>query len=93
MGYYVIKVNFCKYRNKKIFLRLTDADSLGHPYRYVEIANTALIHLHDYNMEMNSRKTGFIKEAVAKFLITIDRAAWGLKEGDDRKKINHPGMQ
>jgi len=79
---YIIKVNFCKYRNKKLFLRLADPYSRGLRYKYVEIANTSLIHLHDYSMEINARSTNKIIESVAKFLITIDCAAWGLKEED-----------
>jgi hypothetical protein len=81
-GNYIIKVNFCKYRNKKLFLRLNDPYSRGIRYKYVEIPNTALIHLHDYNMEINARATNTIKEAVSKSLITIDCAAWGLKAED-----------
>ena len=79
---YIIKVNFCKYKNKKLFLRLTDPDSPELHYRYVEIANMALIHLHDYNMEINARSTNKVKEAVSKFLVTMDCAAWGLKAED-----------
>jgi hypothetical protein len=83
-GYYIIKVNFCKYRNKKIFLRFTDTGSKKLRYRYVEIANSSLIHLHDYNMEITARKTDLIKEAIAKYLITIDCASLGLKEENCR---------
>ena len=81
-GNYIIKINFCKYRNKKLFLRIADSHSPDPGYKYVEIANTALIHLHDYSIEINHRETNRIKEAVAKSLITIDCAAWGLKAED-----------
>jgi hypothetical protein len=81
-GYYVIKVNFCKYKNKKLFLRLTGGDSSGFLYKYVEVAGAALIHLHDYSLEINGRKTGAIREAAKGAIVEMTCEKWMLREAD-----------
>jgi hypothetical protein len=81
-GYYVVKVNFCKYQHKKLFLRFTDPYSSVLRYRYGEIDSSALFHLHSYSADINARRTDKIREAVKSFIFTVDCEKWLLRKED-----------
>ncbi len=83
-GYYVARINYCKYRNKKIYLRLADPYSQRPAYRYLEINSTAIIHLHDHNNNIRYRQTATIKEAIREAVLVMSCDKWMLRKEDCR---------
>lgn len=81
-GYYVVKINFCKFYKKKLFLRFTDPYSRGLRYRYIEIDSSGLFHLHSYSTDMNARRTDKIREAIKNFIVVMTCEKWMLRKED-----------
>lgn len=80
-GSYVIKFNFCKYQDKKLYLRYSDPYSAS-LYHYVEIPQNIRIHLHDYNNQLRARKTEEIQDSLKTSVLTISCDEWKLKKQD-----------
>lgn len=78
-GFYMVKVNYCKYKNEKLFLRFTDPKTSDPEYHYLEIKSSALFHLHDYNREINQRQTTEIKKAIQPFVFIVNENEWDLQ--------------
>lgn len=81
-GGYIVKYNFCKYREKKLYLRFEDAYTRGVTFRYIEIPENLRMHLHDYNNELTGRKTKELKKMTQPFVLNITCTQWGLREKD-----------
>jgi hypothetical protein len=78
-GYYMVKTNFCKYKGRKLFLQFTEPGKPGLKYHYLEIKPASLFHLHDFNREINERKTAEIKKAVLPFIFIVNEKDLGLQ--------------
>jgi hypothetical protein len=81
-GYYVIKINYCGFSKKNVFLRLNNPSSNGTLYNYIEIPASAFIHLHDYNMEIRGGKSETIREGVKGAIINMNCEKWMLPKED-----------
>ena len=79
-GYYVVKYNYCEYRDKKMYLRYADPSSKV--YHYIEIPGSIRIHLHDYNNQLRERKTEEIKNDLKASVLWLNCEEWGLKKQD-----------
>lgn len=71
-GYYVIRVNFCTYRNQPLYIRFTITDGSKPKYQYVAVAAASLIDLHNLFPLIIHKKTELILPKIAPFIITID---------------------
>src|SRR4029078_2084383 len=80
-GLYIVKYNFCEYKDKKLYLRYSDPSSQSNPYRYIEIPGNIRIHLHDYNSQMRERKTEEIRND-----LEASVCVWKWKECNLEKK-------
>jgi hypothetical protein len=81
-GKYIVKYNFCKYQDKKLYLRYLDPYTRGLTYHYIEIVPENRIHLHDYSVQINKRETDNIKNSIKAFIMTVNCDKWGLREND-----------
>jgi hypothetical protein len=81
-GAYIVKFNFCKYQDKKLYLRYSEPYSSSGSYHYIEIPQDIRIHLHDYNNQLRERKTEDIQDALKTSILTISCAEWSLKKQD-----------
>jgi len=69
-GRYIVKFNFCKYRDKKIYIRYRDVHTRNLQYHYIEIPADKRIHLHDYNDLLRQEKTAELKKLTQPFVLT-----------------------
>ena len=60
-GNYIVKYNYCKYRDKKLYLRYRDVHTRNLVYHYIEISASQRIHLHNYNNLLRDEKTEVLK--------------------------------
>ena len=81
-GHYIIKYNFCEYRDKKLYLRYSDPSSKSKIYHYIEIPGNIRVHLHDYNSELRERKTEEIKNDLKTSMLVLNCQEWNLKKQD-----------
>ncbi len=81
-GSYMVKYNFCEYRDKKLYLRYIDPNSKSKVYRYIEVPANSRIHLHDYNSQLRERKTDEIKKALKPSVLVLNCEEWNLKKQD-----------
>jgi hypothetical protein len=83
-GRYIVKYNFCEYRDKKLYLRYSDPSSKSKVYHYIEIPGNIRIHLHDYNNQMREGKTEEIKNNLEASVLVLKCEEWNLKKQDCR---------
>jgi hypothetical protein len=83
-GKYIVRYNFCRYRDKKLFLRFTDPHKGNNNYHYIEIPGHNRIHLHDYDDQLRQNKTAAMVKATREFVLVIDCKTWGLQNNDCR---------
>jgi len=81
-GNYVVKLNYCKYSDQKIYLRLREPYTSETRYRYIEIPNSSLLHLHEYNNMIRERETAAMKEAIKGAVIEMNCEKWMLRKED-----------
>jgi hypothetical protein len=79
-GRYIVKYNYCQYRDKKLYLRYSDPSSKV--YHYIEIPENIRVHLHDYNSQLRERKTEEIKNDLATSVLVLNCEEWNLKKQD-----------
>jgi hypothetical protein len=71
-GNYIVKYNYCKYRNKKLYIRYLDQYNRALVFHYIEIPDGKRIHLHDYNKELIGRENEEIRKDVKPKVMTLD---------------------
>ncbi|HEV8507368.1 MAG TPA: hypothetical protein VGQ53_18280 [Chitinophagaceae bacterium] len=81
-GNYIVKYNFCEYRDKKLFLRYSEPSAQSKIYHYIEIPGGNRIHLHDYNSQLRARKNEEIKNDLKDSVLVLSCKEWNLKEQD-----------
>lgn len=79
-GRYIVKYNYCQYRDKKLYLRYSDPSSKV--YHYIEIPENIRVHLHDYNSQLRERKTEEIKNDLITSVLVLNCEEWNLKTQD-----------
>jgi len=79
-GQYILKYNFCEFRDKKLYLRYSDASSKSKIYHYIEIPDANRIHLHDYNSQLRERKMEKIKNDLKGSVLVVSCEQWKLKK-------------
>jgi hypothetical protein len=78
-GFYMVKVNFCKYKGGKLFLRSTAPNRRDTEYHYLEVKPSCLFHLHNYNQQINEGKADEIRKAILPFVLTVKDTEWDLQ--------------
>ncbi|HMU45055.1 MAG TPA: hypothetical protein PKC72_01745 [Chitinophagaceae bacterium] len=81
-GKYLVKFNFCKYNNKKIYLRYMDRYSRVLKYHYIEIPDSNRVHLHNYNNDIRDDNTKELVKALKPFVVQISCEMLGIRDGD-----------
>jgi hypothetical protein len=81
-GHYIVKYNFCEYRDKKLYLRYSEPSSKSTTYHYIEIPANNRIHLHDYNSQLRERKMEEIKNDLKSSVLVLNCEEWKLKKQD-----------
>ena len=76
-GGYIVKYNFCQYRNQKLYLRFQDPDTTTVTFRYLEIPQDKRMHLHNYNKELTQRETLLLQQVTKPFAFVVNCAEWG----------------
>lgn len=79
---YLTRYNFCKYENKRIYLRFSDRYSRGLKYHYIEIPDSNRVHLHQYNEYLQHDRTSELKELLGPFVLNITCDILGLRKED-----------
>jgi hypothetical protein len=87
-GEYVVKYNYCKYREEKLYLQYSDPYAKSTLYHYIEIPNGIRIHLHDYNNQLRERKTEEIKADLKNSVLILNCNEWNLKKPDCKEQVN-----
>ena len=80
-GYYLIHYNYCRYKwdgRSNLFIRFNDPSAADTIHHYIEIPTDRRIHLHDYNREINGRRTAEIVSAVQPNIMEVHRREWKL---------------
>jgi hypothetical protein len=77
-GYFVARINYCDYRNRKLYLRFEEPHSRDVKYKYVEIPASSVIHLHEYSREIQEKKMKKIRDAVKKMAMKMTCKKWKL---------------
>jgi hypothetical protein len=70
-GNYIVKYNYCKYRDKKLYLRYRDIHTRDLRYHYVEINPGLRIHLHNYDSLLHDGNTEALKKELAPFVMQV----------------------
>lgn len=70
-GKYLVKYNFCKYRNTKLYIRYKDRYTRNLVYHYVEVPEGMRIHLHNYNDLLREQNTEALKKELQSFVMKI----------------------
>ena len=83
-GKYIVKYNFCGYRDKKLSLRYNDPYSKTTLYHYIEIPANKRIHIHDYSHQLVEGEIAYIIKATKKFVLVMDCVKWSLLKKDCR---------
>ena len=81
-GRYIVKYNYCEYRDRKLFLRYSEAPAKSKIYHYIEIPAGNRIHLHDYNSQLRERKTDEIRNDLKESVLVLHCEEWNLKKQD-----------
>jgi len=79
---YLARYNFCKYENKRIYLRFSDRYSRSLRYHFIEIPATNRVHLHQYNEYLQYDRTSELKELLGPFVLNITCDMLGLRKED-----------
>ena len=70
-GKYLVKYNFCKYQDEKLYLRFEDPHAGSITFHYIEIPENRRIHLHNYNTELRKRETKELKKLTELFVLKV----------------------
>ncbi len=70
-GQYLVRFNFCKYQDRKLYLRYKDMHTRDLEYHYIEIYASQRIHLHDYNDLLLKQDNGALKKELEHFVMEI----------------------
>lgn len=81
-GNYIVKFNYCKYNNKKLYLQFLDPYTRGLRYHYIQIPQDKRIHLHNYSEELFGKKVEQLKKAADAFVLKVNCGQWGLRKPD-----------
>ncbi len=81
-GRYLVKYNYCKYREKKLYMRFEGPHTRGVTYRYIEIPANNRMHLHNYNNALRERKTKELQKLTQPFVLKVSCEDWKLRTGE-----------
>jgi hypothetical protein len=70
-GNYIVKYNYCKYRERKLYIRYVDQYMRSLVYHYIEIPIDKRIHLHDYSDELHDGKVEEMREKTKNNVIVL----------------------
>lgn len=82
-GFYLIHYNFCRFKwdgRSVLFIRFNDPSTSIARYSYIEVPASRRIHVHDYNREINERRTAEIVNAMQPHIMEVSRREWKLPE-------------
>jgi hypothetical protein len=79
-GHHVARFNFCRFNNKKLFIRFHDPSTAAGEYSYIEMPNDRRIHLHEYNMLINRRKSEELLSLLQPLILQVSRSEWKLPD-------------
>lgn len=69
-GDYLVKFNYCKYRQARLYIRIDDPAKVG-AFRYIEIPQEKRIHLHEYNQQLQQKKVAELKKLTQPFILPM----------------------
>ena len=81
-GNFIVKFNYCKYQDKKLYIRFVDRYTRGLTFHYIEVPLNRRLHLHNYNNELQQRKTQRLKELTQPLVMKISCEDLGLRPAD-----------
>jgi len=81
-GKYLARYNFCKYENKRIYLRFSDRYSRDLKYHYIEIPDSNRVHLHQYNGYLKYNRTVTLKEILNPYVFNVTCDILKMKKED-----------
>lgn len=79
-GHYVARFNYCRYDDKKLFIRFNDPATDAVKYNYIEIPVDRRIHLHEYNNQLYARQSAELLRLVQPLILQVSRPGWGLPD-------------
>lgn len=79
---YLIKFNYCKYRDQDLFIRYTKNLGGETIVGYILVPAANRLHLHDYNRELISHNLARLQALTASAVLTLNCEKWGLKGKD-----------
>jgi len=79
---FVVKYNYCNYKDKKLFIRFMDPYRRDLHYHYIEVPENKRIHLHDYNEQIKNRSYHGMDTLIQPYVMKLSCIDWLLREDD-----------
>jgi len=80
--FYIVKYNYCKFRDQKLYVRYTEPYSGSQIYHYIEVPDSIRIHLHNYSNQLYDRATSEIRRELKNSILAVSCKNWGLRDAD-----------
>jgi hypothetical protein len=71
-GFFIVKYNYCKYRERKLYLGFVDLHSADNSFHYIEILDSLRIHLHDYSTELYAGDKENILQKIQPYILKLN---------------------
>ena len=81
-GYYIVKFNYCKYKDKKLYIRFVHRYTRGLTFHYIEVPPRKRLHLHNYNDALRNGASKQLKKQIQPLIVNVSCDAWRLRPRD-----------